>query len=122
MWIMDTFYDKVVDIYSIEITKRRWADVKNKTLLYESIRCEYYIATRGNVVNWQPSLWDRQQDLDRIDLVIPWSEYDITKKIKAWYYIVTTEWDSYIIDQIDYYRMPDWTLESIYVRLNQKWK
>ena len=118
---MDLFYDKTANIYSVNIVSKRWSDIKEKVLLYENIKCDYYIATRWNVVNWQPNLWIREQDLDRIDMVIPWSEYDTAREIKQWHYVEIGT-DHYIIDQLDYYRMPDWVLESIYIRLNQKWK
>ncbi len=118
---MATFYDKTVDIWSVEIIRKKWADVKTKTVLYNDIVCDYYIATRWNVVNRQPDLWNREQDLDRIDLIIPASSYDETKVIKQGQYVTTKDWDSYIIDQLDYYYMPSGELESIYIRLNQKW-
>ncbi len=121
MDIMNTFYDKKVDIYSVNIVRKRWADVKDKVILYEQVKCEYYIATRWNVVNRQPNLWTRQLDLDRIDLVIPWSEYDITKPLKQWMYVDIGSWTQYIIDQLEPYLMPDGSIENIYIRLNQKW-
>jgi len=121
MDIMTTFYDKTADIYSINITNKRWSNVKQKKLLYNKIKCDYYIATRWNVVNFQSSLWEREQDLDRIDMVVPWINYDITKPILQWMFVVLGDNTEYIIDAIEYYRFPDWTLESIFIRLNQKW-
>jgi len=118
----DKFYDKRANIYEVTIVRKLWADIKEKTLLYENVKCEYYIATRGNVVNYQQALGIREQDLDRIDFVLPWNEYDSNRVIKQWQYVETEDWSQYIIDQLEYYRMPDGTLESVYLRLNQKWK
>jgi len=117
---MEIFYDKIASIYKSEVIRKKWTDVKVKTLLYENVKCDYYIATRGHVVNYQPDLGNRQQDLDRMDLVIPPSQYNESKPILQGYYVKI--WiDLYIIDSLDYYKMPDWTLECIYIRLNQKW-
>jgi len=121
MGVDDIFYDKTCDVYEVSKVVKDYTEVYEETIIYSQIPCDYYIATRGNVVNWQPDLWAREQDLVRKDLVIPWSVYDETKPIREGYYIKADEWDTYVIDQLDYYYLPDWTLECIYIRLNQKW-
>lgn len=118
---MSTFYDKLATIQSYVVVDDRWFEKKVPSLLYKDIKCDYYIATRWNVVNRQQSLWSAEQDLDRLDLVIPWTEYDVTREIKQGMYAVISDWTRYRIDQLEYYRFPNWTLESIYLRLNQKW-
>ena len=119
---MDIFYDKKATIYSVSYIEKDYTSVKEKTILYDNITCDYFIATRWNVVNRQPDLGNRQQDLERIDLIIPPEVYDVNKPIEQGMYVDTNEWDSYIIDQLEYYYMPSWELESVYLRLNQKWK
>jgi hypothetical protein len=118
---MGLLYDKTANIYSVSLTTKKQSSIKIKTLLYENVKCEYFIATRWNVVNYQPNLGVRQQDLDRIDMVIPGSEYNVNKVIEQWYYVEMGN-SQYIIDQLEYYRMPNGSLESVYLRLNQKWK
>jgi len=122
--IFETFYDKLCDIFSVSVVDDEWTDVDVETLVYENLKCEYYIAPRWNVVNWQYSPWTREVDKDRLDLVIPWNVYDPSRKIEQWMFVtlrspfINEGW-KYMIDQVDYYSFPDWSLECLYVRINQ---
>lgn len=114
------FYDKRCDIYKIEQVMKIWTQIKEEILYYENVVCDYWIATRGNVVNRQPDLWEREQELLRIDLSIPWGEIDPSKPIDDGMFVKI--WDKwFIIDQHEYEYMPDGSLDNLYLRLNQRW-
>ena len=118
----EIFYDKKMNIYKDVLVEKHWSEYEDMELLYEQVDCDYYIATRGNVVNRQPSIGDRMQDFDRIDAVMPAREYDPNKEIKQWYYVEISDGTIYIVDQMEYYRLPNGEIESVYFRLSQKWK
>lgn len=121
---LDSLFDKFCSISTFTTVNTRWTDIPVETILYDNIRCDYYLAPRWNVVNWLKTEAIREQDKDRMDLVISWDQYDPLKPILQWQIVIIKnqyldEWWKYQIDQLDYYQMPDWSLENIYIRLNQ---
>lgn len=123
-----TFYDKTCDIYRKTVVDKDWTEVPETTLIYDKVICDYYIAPRGNVVNFIPEVESRNTQEDRYDCVIPWDKYDITNPIIKWDMVeLFRDWVSegtYVIDQCTVYRMPDGRIENAYLRLNNanKWK
>jgi len=118
------FYDKQCTIKRFVVIDKDWTDIQSETLLYKNLPCDYYLAPRGNVVNRLESEQTREQDKDRLDCVIPWTEFDEARKIIQWDLVELTWPDvselwQYMVDQVDYYYMPSWALENVYLRLNQ---
>ena len=118
------FYDKICTIKKSIFIDKNWTDVEWEEILYENLPCDYFIAPRGNVVNRLEWMQTREQDKDRVDCIVSGTEYDESRQILQWY-IVELQWPDiseiwqYMIDQVDYYYMPSWSLENIYIRLNQ---
>lgn len=120
---METFYDKKCDILTVSIIDKSGTQVPYEVTLFSKIDCEYFIAPRWNVINYINTPESRWTENDRYDVIIPWKEYDTSKMILKWQNIklYNEVWDlewEYIIDQVSYFKMPNWTMESIYIRLN----
>lgn len=123
-----TFYDKNCKVYRKVIVDKEWTQVPELSLLYDNLICDYYIAPRGNVINFIPEVEARNTEEDRFDCVIPGNVYDESNPILKWDVIqLYREWYlewTYVIDQMSIYRMPDLRIENVYLRLNNTnlWK
>ena len=123
-----TFYDKTCNVYRKTIVDKDGTEIPETDIIYEHVICDYYIAPRGNVVNFIPEVESRNTQEDRYDCVIPWDKYDENTPILKWDAVeLFRDWNSewtYVIDQISIYRMPNGRIENAYLRLNNanKWK
>ena len=123
-----TFYDKTCSVYRKTIIDKDWTEIPQLSIIYENVMCDYYIAPRWNVVNFIPEVEARNTQEDRFDCVIPWDIYDVSNPIIKWDMVkLMSAWvdeGSYVIDQASIYKMPDWRIENVYLRLNNanKWK
>ncbi|HPC34033.1 MAG TPA: hypothetical protein PLP73_00045 [Candidatus Absconditabacterales bacterium] len=117
------FFDKKCDILRIGISDKDGTQIPTKTIVYTNLTCEYYIAPRGNVVNYLPDAEARKTERDRFDCVIPGNLY--THKIMKGDFVVLydTQGDmegTYLIDQLTIYTLPNGTVENVYLRLNNE--
>lgn len=127
--IYKTFYDKTCNIYRTTVVDKDGTQVPKVEAIYTNLSCDFYIAPRGNVINFIPGVDSRNTEKDRFDCLIPWNLYVLGNPITKGdsLEIINSdgvlEWN-YVIDQMTIYRLPNGRIDNVYLRLNNdsKWK